>query len=348
MAIQKFTAEQALEVNSLHTAFIKSEAALAEIAGNQMMGNAGASLPRDFFAQWATDGIEVQRDTLQVFSALQPISRGIDIGLYADYFMTVSDSGEVNVSVDGQSQAKGDQATFKYHGVPLAMFDSTASFGWKQMKAAMNKGFSLQLPTLRNNQRKVAEKQEAMVLDGLTDNNGDLIDFDGAKAFGLRNAPRLNAGTFTTAIKMMTGAEAKDLGVAIMEKQHGAKFFTPVKVFMNYEDWYHLKVTNYSEGANFAKSALEGLMMALPMGSEVIPSASLDTDEVIAICPRRDVYEILNGMPMTTIPTVRNSQFDPYEFRVMASQTLQLKFDDNGNAGYTRLTKAGAGKKVVK
>lgn len=333
MGLMRFTEEQALTVNAIHNNFAINENRLFEANSAQiaLMGNAAQQLPKDFFGQWAAEGIEVMRDELVIGSALD-ITRPVDIGLYADYFMTISDSGDVNKSIDGQSQAKGDQAQFDYHGTPIGITDSTAVFGWKQMKAAMNKGFNLTLPTLRNNQRKVAESLELDIL------NGSGIKFGDAEGYGFRNHPKRNKVATGVTIQGIDGKAAKAMGVKIMTALHNAKFYSAVKVFMNYQDYYYLTTTDYSDSYP-GKRCIDGFYEALPANSIVIPSSNIEVDEIIAVCNRRDVYELLNGMPMSTIPTVRHGVMDPYEFRVIASQALQLKYDANGNAGYVHAKK---------
>lgn len=334
MALMRFSKEQALTINAIHNNFAINENRLFEQNSAQiaLLGNAAQQLPKDFFGQWASEGIEVMRDELVIGSALD-ITRSIDMGLYSDYFMTISDSGDVNKSIDGQSQAKGDQAQFEYHGTPIGITDSTAVFGWKQMKAATNKGFNLTLPTLRNNQRKVAESLELDIL------NGSGIKFGDAEGFGFRNAPQRGRVATGVTIQSLDGKGAKAMAVKIMTTLHTKKFFGAVKVFMNYQDFYYLTTTDYSD-LYPSKRAIDGFYEALPANSIVIPSANIDVDETITVCNRRDVYEVLNGMPMSTIPTVRHGVMDPYEFRVIASQALQLKYDANGNAGYVHAKKA--------
>lgn len=335
MPMQKFTPQALQFVNSINSAFDARERELAETYKDIMLINAGyaAPLPRDFGMQWATEGIEIQRDELVIFNALNRISRPIDIATFIDHFMTISDSGEVNASIDGQSQARGDQAAFNYHGVPVGIYDSVATFGWKQMAAAANRNFNLQAPSLNNKQRKVSEYMEKLMLEG------NDISFGDVKTYGLRNAPQRNSGTFTGALQDMDGAEFKDVGILLMERQHAAKYRSSVMVFMNHNDHYNAQVTDYSKQFP-QKVKLTGLMEALPAGSVVIPSANVPVDEMLAICPRRDVYEILNALAMTNVIKRRDEMTDPYQVKVMMSAALQLKFDDNGNAGYTQLTKA--------
>ncbi len=332
----RYTTEQAQILNAIHNNFASNERNLSVTQESQILlaGNAISSLPHDFFGQWASDAVEIQHQELTVLNRLNNISRAVDIGVFVDHFMTASDSGDVNRSIDGKSQAKKDQAAFDYHGVPIGINDSVAAFGWRQMKAAQNRGFNLSAISLTNNQRKVAESLEHDAL------YGSGISFDGAKSYGLLTHPKRNKVAHGVDIQALDGKGAKGLGIKIMNSMHAAGFMgASMEVFLNYADWYHLSTTDYS--ANYPnKSALDGLLEALPAGSVVTGTASLEASEVAGIVKRRDVFEILSAMPMATIPKVRHDSTDDYEFRVMAAQALQLKFDFNGRAGYFHAKKA--------
>ncbi len=330
MSIMKYTTEQAQVLNAVHNNFAANERQLAAKQSAQIMlaGNAISSLPRDFFGQWASDAVEIQRQELTVLNRLNNISRGVDIGVFVDHFMVSSDSGSVNRSIDGKSQAKKDQAVFDYHGVPIGINDSVAAFGWRQMKAAQNRGFNLSEISIANNQRKVAESLEHDAL------YGSGISFDGARSYGLLTHPQRNRIAHGVDVQKLDGKGAKELGIKIMNTMHAANFRgAAMEVFLNYDDWYYLSTTDYS--AQYPnKSALDGLKEAMPYDTVITGSSSLEANELAGIVKRRDVFEVLSAMPLSTIPKVRHDATDDYEFQVMAAQALQLKFDYNGNAGY--------------
>lgn len=142
------------------------------IAFDELVGNASV-LPKDVWGEWDRSAITVQRDVLAVFNDLAAsVSRPMALGKIVHYFMTLSDSGDVNISLDGRGKAKGDQPVMDYEGTPLPIIDSELTFGWRQMLAAQTEGYSLDSDAISNHQRKVAEKLEDMVL------NGELSYFD--------------------------------------------------------------------------------------------------------------------------------------------------------------------------
>jgi hypothetical protein len=136
------------------------------IAFDELVGNASV-LPKDVWGEWDRSAITIQRDVLSVFNDLAAsVSRPMALGKIVHYFMTLSDSGDVNISLDGRGKAKTDQPVMDYEGTPLPIIDSELSFGWRQMLAAQTEGYSLDSDAISNHQRKVAEKLEDMVLNG--------------------------------------------------------------------------------------------------------------------------------------------------------------------------------------
>jgi hypothetical protein len=104
--------------------FAVNEAGGQFIAFDDLVGNASV-LPKDVWGEWDRSAITVQRDVLSVFNDLAAsVSRPMALGKIVHYFMTLSDSGDVNISLDGRGKAKGDQPVMDYEGTPLPIIDS--------------------------------------------------------------------------------------------------------------------------------------------------------------------------------------------------------------------------------
>jgi hypothetical protein len=54
---------------------------------------------------------------------------------------------------------------------------------------------------------------------------------------------------------------------------------------------------------------------------------------MIAVVKRREVLQVLNGMPITTRQLFRANPEDDYNFKVMAASALEIKFDANDKCG---------------
>jgi hypothetical protein len=144
----RFEEDQEAAVKNQRRAFNAQQVAMAEThrlnaEGANLMGNA-SPIPRDVWGEWDNDGLMVQRSMLAVFNDLAAsVARPFPIGKLISYFQQISDSGEVNVSLDGRSTARTDQQTYAYVGTPVPIVNSTFSYGWRQVAAAQSEGMQL-------------------------------------------------------------------------------------------------------------------------------------------------------------------------------------------------------------
>lgn len=312
--------------------FSVTEVAGAVMAGNVLAGNA-STLPKDVWGEWDREATLVQKDVLAVFSDLAATnSRPMNLGKLIHYFQTVSDSGEVNISLDGRGKAKTDAPVIDYHGTPLPIIDSEFSFGWRQMLAAQSEGYSLDSAARYNHTRKVAEKLEDIALNG--DAN---INVGGATLTGLRNAPNRATATHGVDLNGASGAEWTDAVKKTIAALHSKNFYTPVTIYLNYSDWFYTSATEYV--ATYPKKILQALQ-EIPGVAAIIPASKVPVNEILGVCKRPDVVQVLNGMPLTIRPKARLNPEDDYVFSVIAAAAVELKYDAEGQAGYVQTTKA--------
>lgn len=298
---------------------------------NGFMGNA-ATVPKDVWGEWDREGIEIQRDVLAVFNDLSSLSKSMNIGKQVHFYQKISDSGEVNISMDGRGKAKTDQPLVDYVGTPIPIIDTTFSFGWRQMAAMQSEGQSLD-PAARNNAtRKIAEKMEDLVI------NGDAkIDVGGAKIYGLRTLPARNTGTHALDLNGATGAQWVEAVKDVIEKMQADNFFSPVTIYVNYADWFYASSTDYV--ANYPKTIL-ARVLEIPGVAAIVPASKVPTNELLGVCKRSDVVQILSEMPLTVRPLLRLRPEDDYVFSVMAAVSPEFKSDYSGQCGIVQLTKA--------
>ena len=307
---RSFNAQQAVIANML-----------GENNGQALVGNA-LPLPRDVWGEWDRDAVMIQRDILAVFNDLaSSVSFPMPIGKLVHYFQTVSDSGEVNISMDGRSKAREDQPVFDYHGTPLPIVDSTYSFGWRQMEAARTEGVALD-PTARDNSnRKVAEKMEDIAL------NGDAkIVVGGAQLYGLRNHPKRNTRSTGVTLNGATGVQWKAEIIALVKLMHTKNFRVPMTIYMNWDDWFYADSTDYNTTQNFGKTILQAIKEIEGVG-QIIPGSKVPANELIAVVKNRSVVQVLNGMPLSNRAQFRANPEDDYDFVAMMAAAVEIKYD---------------------
>lgn len=296
-----------------------------------MVGNA-STLPKYVWMQWDREAAEIQRDVLSVFNDLSTLAKPMPVGKRLHEFMTVSDSGDVNISLDGRGKAKTDQPVIDYHGTPIPLIDSSFSFGWLQMLSAQTEGYSLDSAASNNAVRKVAEKLEDMVINGDT-----TINLGGSTIYGLRTAP--NRATFTHGydLSAATGAEWVDAVTKAIAALQAKNFYAPVTLYVNYSDWFYASTTDYV--ATYPKTILSRLL-EIPGVAAIVPASRVPADEILGIVKRSEVFQMLSAMPITTRAFTRLRPEDDYAFNVMTVVAPEFKFDALGQAGYVQGTQS--------
>lgn len=315
----RFTPEQELAVNAARFGFNQAQTALA--AHQVLVGNA-APIPLDAWRRIDGRATRVQRDVLTVFNRLAASNTTpVGLGDIVSYFPKISDSGEVHVSMDGRSEGRADQAIVQYEGTPVPVIDSYARFGWRQMEVMKKGSTALDVETIANHQRKVAEKLEDMVLNGLSS-----VAVGGATIYGLRNFPNRTALTHGLTLASSTGAQWLTAVNALCAGLIGDNAFGKVTLFLNYADWFYAASNEYTAG--YPKKILDVIKEVATIG-EIIPASKVPANNLIGIAGMEtgDWGSILSGMPMVTRPKARLNQEDDYVFGVMAVVAPQFRSD---------------------
>lgn len=324
----QFTPEQQAAILAERSGFNRRQIALAANSASVLEGNALA-VPLDAWRRIDSRAQTLARSRLQVFNRLaQANTTPVSIADLVNYYPQVSDSGEINVSMDGRSQAKGDAPNVKYVGTPVPVFTGTARFGWRQMEVLRKGGGMLDVTAIANKQRKMAEKMEDMVLNGLSS-----VNVGGDTIYGLRNLPSRNTYSHTYTLATATGAQWLDAVKKAISSALGDNNFGQLTLFVNQGDYTAADTTDYA--ANYSGTILQRLL-AINQIKEIIPASSVPANEILGIADL-DAGEwggILSAMPLTTRPKTRQEPEDDYIFSVIAAAAPQLRSDYNGQSAF--------------
>jgi uncharacterized linocin/CFP29 family protein len=299
-----------------------------------MIGNA-YTIPRDAWATYDNDLQTLQRAQLGVFSDLASLQRSVPIGKSVHLFSKVTDSGEVNSSMDGRSRAKADAPVIDYEGTPVPIYDTTFTFGWRDVEAARQDGGwqYLDAATRDNANRKIVEKMEDLIV------NGDAKwNVAGNQVYGLRTAPGRATGNFGNVdLATATGAQWVEAIRRVLVGLQAKNFYGGVTIYLNYGDWFAASVSDYVTAA--PQNTILARLMAIPGLVAIVPSTAVPVNEILAVVKERRVLEILTAMPVTTMPIERKNFTDEYSYQVMTAVAPQFRRDANGNAGYAQFVK---------
>lgn len=297
------------------------------------IGNA-APIPPEAWRRIDARATRIQRDVLAVYSRLAAANTTpVSMGDIMSYFPQVSDSGEARVTMDGRDSGRSDQAQVKYVGTPVPIITSDARFGWRQMEVMRKAGNMIDAETIANHQRKVAEKQEDMVL------NGDAqVVVSGNTIYGLRNHPQRNTDTHGFDLNATaTGANYLAAFTKLINACVGDNAFGKITVFMNYSDWVYASITEFTAG--YPKTILQRLR-EIEQLADIVPCGRVPADNLLGVAGLEtgDWGSILVGMPMTTRPKARHNPEDDYVYTVLAAGAPQLRTDYDGRAPFAHLT----------
>lgn len=328
----RFTPAQELAVNRARAAFNRQQTALAA-AASDLVGNA-SPVPIDAWRRIDGRATRIQRDVLTVFNRLA-LANSVPVGLgdLVSYFPKVSDSGEAHVSMDGRSEGNADQAVVSYEGTPIPIVDGFARLGWRQMEVVRKGQAQLDMESIANVQRKVAEKAEDIVLNGLSS-----VVVGGSTIYGLRNHPQRNTDTHGFDLNSTaTGANWLAAFVKLVNALVGDNAYGKITVFLNYSDWTYASLNEFAAG--YPKTILQRLK-EIEQIAEIIPASKVPADNIIGVAglDTGDWGSILSAMPMVTRPKTRLNQEDDYVFGVLMAAAPQFRVDASGQTSIAHLT----------
>lgn len=297
------------------------------VAARALVGNA-SPLPKDVWGDWDKESVSLQRDILAVAGDLSgSVTHPMAIGKLVQHFRTVTDSGGVNISLDGQSEALVDQPEYAYHGTPLPIIDSTFNYGWRQMQAAQTEGEQLDSDGRDNSVRRVSEKLESIVLDG-----DSKIVVGGSQLFGLRTHPKRNTRVTGETLNGATGVQWVAEVTALLKLLHGDNFKTvQFTLYVNFDDWFYASNTDFS--TQYPGKTIADRVREIAGVGSVVPADRIVSNEILAVVKDKRVVRLLSGMPISTIAKFRANPMDPYNFQTIAAAALQVRFDAEDNCG---------------
>ncbi|MFG6441118.1 major capsid protein [Roseateles sp. LKC17W] len=329
----QFTKEQWEQVKAARARF--NQRAVAMAANEAILEGNSLSIPVDAWRRIDSRAQMLARSRLAVFNRLaQASTLPVSIADLVNFYPQISDSNEVQVSMDGRNAAKADAAAVSYVGTPVPVMTTSVRMGWRQMEVLRKGGSMLDTATIANGQRKMAERLEDMAINGLSS-----VNVNGATIHGLRNLPARNTFAHGFTLASATGAQWLTAFKQAITAALGDNNFGRLTVFVNIGDYTYADTTDYS--AAYSGTILQRLR-AIAQIAEIIPASSVPANEILGISDL-DAGEwggILSAMPLTTRPKTRQEPEDDYVFGVIAAAAPQFRSDANGQSQFVHGTNA--------
>lgn len=329
-----FTDEQRLAINTARAAFNQRATAMAAGVVSGLEGNSLA-IPLDAWRRIDGRSQQLARSKLAVFNVLAKASTiPVSIADLVNYYPQVSDSNEVQINMDGRNGAKADQAVTKFVGTPLPIMTTNTRIGWRQMEVIRKGGSQIDTVSIGNGQRKIAEKMEDMVINGLSS-----IVVGGDTIYGLRTLPQRNTFAHGFTLATATGAQWLVAVQQAITAAMGDNQFGRITLMVNIGDYMKADTTDYA--ANYSGTILQRLK-AIAQIADIIPASSVPVNEILGVVDLEggEWGGIQSAMPLVTRPKNRQEPEDDYVFGSMAAVVPQFRSDFNGQSPFLHGTQA--------
>lgn len=243
---------------------------------------------------------------------------------------TVDETREAEVNMDGIARAQSDRLDFAPHSLPLPIVHRDFYINSRVLAASRTRGESLDVTNMRIAARKVSEKVEDILFNGITGYNfaGGVIE--GYTTFTDRNEVTL--GTAWTD----SGIDGEDILAQVLEMidaAHTDRMFGPYIMYVPTAYWVKL-LEDFK--ANSDKSTISRVL-EIPTLTDIKVADFLAADNVLLIQMTSDVVDMVVGMQPTTVQWESDGGF-LLNFKVMTIMIPRLKSTDAGRSGIVHLS----------
>jgi hypothetical protein len=259
-------------------------------------------------------------------------------------YEAMSDPGEAVVDMDGLSDARQDSPLFKLRSLPLPITHSDFNFSSRRIAVSRNTGTPLDTTMAEAAGRRVAEMIERTVIgietgaSYATQTAGYGAHDGTSTVYGYTNCPaRITKTNLTIPTGSNPEATVADI-LAMRSLMYNNKFFGPFMIYHS-TDWDLYLDNDYARlGGSNANLTLRQRLKAIEGIQDVRRLDYLtNTFTMIMVQMTPDVARAINGMDITTVQWESQGGMR-LNFKVMAIQVPQVRWDYNGIAGIIHAT----------
>lgn len=261
-------------------------------------------------------------------------------------YEAMSDPGEAMVDMDGLAGGRQDSPLYKLRSLPLPITHSDFWFSQRRLAVSGNSGTPLDTTMAEAAARRVAEMIERTVIGTETGatygtQTTGITAHDGTSTvYGYTNLPqRITKTNLTAPTGSNPESTVADI-LAMRNTMYGYKFYGPYMIYHS-TDWDQYLDNDYARlGGNNANMTLRDRLRAIEGIEDVRRLDFLtSTFTLIMVQMTSDVARAIDGMGITTVQWESQGGMR-LDFKVMAIQVPQLRFDYNGVAAIQHATTA--------
>jgi len=318
-------------MDSLQTFMKGASGAGAPLMVNGKLINNNSTLRHEEWKMYDAELLKIARQRLTVTQDLR--SRGLTknlggIGTILSMWERSGDFKEATVSLDGKTQALGDRVTFDQVGVPIPVIHEDWEIGARHLEASRTRGEAIDTTQMGIATRRVADKIEEMVLNGVPN-----LVVAGQRIYGYTSHPDRNTGTIGTGWNTANGAQVIANVKDMLQQAYDKNYYGPFVLYVSKDIWANIQ-TDYSgaKGDNTIKDRIEQFVDI----SEVRPGDSLDAGNVVMVQLTSDVVDLAIGQDIRNIQW----QSEPMSthFKVFSVLAPRVKSEKDGRCGIVHWT----------
>lgn len=278
--------------------------------------------------------VEVARQRLGAVNDL--VSRGLvfnlpnALGTTRIEWERMSDITDAEVSMSGVKDGEADRVQFDLTSIPVPIIHKDFHLNIRALETSRRFGTPLDTTMAQLATRKVTEKIESILFNGLTvaSTNGTI--------YGYLNAPNANTGSLATGGWNDAGTTGEEIVVdvqAMVAALQGDHMWGPYGIYVPQDAWIKL-TSDYK--ANGDRTTLERIM-AVPGIAFVKATEMIATDIVIMVQLSPEVVRMIVGMTPTLVEWDTHGGFVK-NFKVLSIMLPQIRSDQLNQSGIAKYT----------
>lgn len=247
----------------------------------------------------------------------------------------VSDALSVALTMDGVTRGNNDAVVYQTNYLPIPILHVDYEINARHLEASRKLGNPLDTTLAERAARRILEKQEDMLFTDIDYAFGTKDDRDRNKIYSYINFPDINGVTLGTAWDASAKTAAGILNDVLNMKKASinAYHYGPWMLYIptDYEVVLDDDYDTTTPGKTIRARLLE---VGGIKGIKVIDR--LPDDTVLLVEMKKETVRLINGFGLTTVSYQEEAGM-LNKFKVMAIQVPQIRSDQNGKCGVTKL-----------
>lgn len=324
-------ASRLVRPNRQQTDFISNGKAFGSVASRLIQGGlklnslrTNTLLNKDEWIEFDTRVIDIARqrlvgvEDLRSFGLVKTLG---GIGTLISQYEKASDMSAANVDMSGVARGDKDSVGFTLVSVPVPVVHKDFEINLRRLMASRKVGDSIDTTQATTAGRRVADKFEDMLFNGLTGN------LDGNALYGYTSHPSTNTGTadgdFATIANIFSSINAM---VAALENDNHQG---PFVLYCHTNQFAQMRAV-YTDGSG--QSAMTRIKANIPSIREIKTSQSLTDGQLVLVEMTEDTVDLAMAEDVTTVEWAEMGGMIS-QFKVMLVGAARVKADANGNCG---------------